>query len=93
MPPTVDSQWHLDKKVPISIILAMLMQFAGGLWFIARLDARIIALESAQLTQLDRDARQDQSYNQHFDLLRTDMRDIMSRLDRLIERHASGANR
>ena len=81
-----DNQWHLDKRVPISIILAMLGQFAGGLWFIARLDARIIALETAQVAQAERDQRQDINHNQSFELLRSDMRDVMTRLDRLIER-------
>ena len=81
-----DNQWHLDKRVPISIILAMLGQFAGGLWFIARLDARIIALETAQVAQAERDQRQDTNHNQSFELLRSDMRDVMTRLDRLIER-------
>lgn len=80
-----DGQWHLDKKVPISIILAMLVQFGGGLWFIARLDARIIALETAQVAQADRDNRQDMNHNDSLGLLRSDMRDIMARLDRLIE--------
>ena len=80
-----EGQWHLDKKVPISIIMAMLVQFAGGLWFVARLDARIIALETAQVAQAERDNRQDTNHNDSLSLLRSDMRDIMARLDRLIE--------
>ena len=84
--PVKDQQWHLDKKVPISIILAMLGQFGGGLWFIARLDARIIALETAQVAQLERDNRQDSSHNTALGLLREDMREINRKLDRLVER-------
>ncbi|MCU0920755.1 MAG: hypothetical protein MUF16_10520 [Burkholderiaceae bacterium] len=80
-----EGQWHLDRRVPISIILAMLAQFAGGLWFVARLDARIIALETAQVAQAERDNRQDANHNDSLSLLRSDMRDIMARLDRLIE--------
>lgn len=77
--------WHLDKKVPISIIVAILIQFGGGLWFVSRLDARIIALEAAQVMQADRDNRQDSSLNNSLTLLRSDMRDINNKLDRLIE--------
>lgn len=81
-------QWHLDKKVPITIILAMLGQFAGGLWFVGRLDARIIALETAQTAQAERDARQDTSHNDSLTLIREDMREISRKLDRLVERGA-----
>lgn len=80
------SRWHLDKKVPISIIAAMLFQFAAGLWFVGRLDARIIALETAKLSQADRDSQQDSAYSASLGLLREDMREIGRKLDRLVER-------
>lgn len=54
-----DRQWHLDKKVPVAIILAIGLQTAGAIWWARGLDARISALEKgdegrvAQSTQLN----------------------------------------
>lgn len=32
--------WHLDKKVPIAVIIALVIYFIGGVWWAARLDSR-----------------------------------------------------
>lgn len=40
-----DSNWHLDKKVPIALILAMAMQTAGVVWWGATTSERLSALE------------------------------------------------
>lgn len=43
--PSSDGNWHLDKKVPIALILAILAQtFAAGV-MLSRMDSRIAALE------------------------------------------------
>lgn len=45
----LDAQWHLDKKVPITLIAAIGMQtFLGG-WYISALDARVRSLEEKAL--------------------------------------------
>jgi len=48
-PPTVidtsDSSWHLDRKVPVAIILALLMQTGGIVWWGATAAERLNALE------------------------------------------------
>lgn len=38
--------WQLDKKVPIALILAILVQTAGGVWYAAKQDARVEVLET-----------------------------------------------
>lgn len=40
-----DRQWHLDKKVPIALIAAILTQTAGIGWWGASTNARLNALE------------------------------------------------
>lgn len=40
-----DAAWHLDKKVPIAMILAILMQTAGIVWWGATASERLNALE------------------------------------------------
>ena len=39
--------WHLDKRVPIAIILAIFVQTAGVVWWAARLENRVVTLEKA----------------------------------------------
>ena len=36
-----DTSWHLDKRVPISLILALLVQTAGMVWWAASLSGRV----------------------------------------------------
>lgn len=37
--------WHLDKRVPISLIATLLIQMGVWLWFVAQLDGRVSTLE------------------------------------------------
>ncbi|HAZ79520.1 MAG TPA: hypothetical protein DCX08_06260 [Porticoccaceae bacterium] len=38
-----DDQWHLSKTVPISFLLAILLQTVSLVWFVAELDSNIEA--------------------------------------------------
>jgi hypothetical protein len=80
--------WHLDKKVPISLIATLLVQFAGGLWFMSKLESRVLALESATAVQHERDERQDRATSSGQDKLDRRLDNIDAKLDRLIERSA-----
>ena len=41
-------QWHLDKKVPIAIILALMAQTAGAIWWASAMSQRVTALEAKE---------------------------------------------
>ena len=41
-----NEQWHLDKRVPVAIILALLGQTVGFVWFQSKLDSRVGQLEA-----------------------------------------------
>jgi len=43
-----DRHWHLDKKIPVAIIVAIAIQTAGGIWWAATINARVNAIEIAQ---------------------------------------------
>jgi hypothetical protein len=93
MKPNPDNQgWHLDKKVPITLILALLMQAAGGLWFIADLRKDVELLKSQQAAQFsvqrDRDERQDRQQADSWAMVRGELQNIQAKLDRLIEKRA-----
>lgn len=52
-----EREWHLDKKVPIAVILTILLQTGAFVWWGARIDQRVEILErsdSARLPQADR---------------------------------------
>lgn len=36
-----EAQWHLSKSIPISIIGALMLQFAGAVWMFSQMDASI----------------------------------------------------
>jgi hypothetical protein len=53
-----DNSWHLDKKVPIALLAALVVQFAGMMMFIGDVKAtgtentrRITAIESQKVSE------------------------------------------
>jgi Tfp pilus assembly protein PilO len=79
-----ESHWHLDKKVPVTLIVVLFLQFLGGVWFMSKLEARIVALETSNADQRQRDDRQDKATTEAAALLRADLAYIRSQLDQLL---------
>lgn len=89
--PTQDREgWHLDRKVPISIIALILMQGAAGLWAVADIkkDVEVLKVQAVQgqAQQHDRDDRQDKQATEALGQVRAQLERVESKLDRLIER-------
>lgn len=40
-----DREWHLDKKIPISIIATMLVQTATIIWWASSMNSRVMNME------------------------------------------------
>lgn len=82
--------WHLDKKVPISIILVLVMQAVAGVMAFAELRGRVALIEASHVDnrsqQHDRDERQDLENREAIALLRQQLSNMDGKLDRLIER-------
>lgn len=79
-------EWHLNRGVPISIILAILTLAASGIWLVAEIRRDIDLLKAAQAAQHERDERQDKAQAEGLALVRADLHDIKTQLARLIER-------
>lgn len=79
-----DSRWHLDKKVPVGIILTLFIQFLGGVWFMSKLDSRILAIETLQAEQRQRDDRQDRAAGEAVALIRAQLDMIDANILQLI---------
>lgn len=40
-----DDQWHLDKRVPIGLMLGLAINLGLGIWYASKLDSRISFVE------------------------------------------------
>lgn len=83
---SVEQGWHLDKKVPLTLIFAMMVQAAMVIGAIADMKKDIEVLKSQVTTQAARDARQDQDMKEAMSLLRDALETLNAKIDRLIER-------
>lgn len=79
-------EWHLDKKVPLSLIFAMLVQFSMALMAYSDLKKDVAVLQADGVVLHQRDA-------QNFDALNAAMKTVNetfarmdAKLDRIIER-------
>ena len=87
MAPTPSPEhWHLDKKVPISIIVVIVMQGLTGLWVIADLKKDVEILKSVAIEQRFRDERQDKATADSVLVVRQDILGVSQKLDRFLER-------
>ena len=83
---TSNNSWHLDKKVPLSLIFAMLIQAAMVIWAVADIKKDVEILKSRVATQQDRDDRQDKTLEEVVSRLQTQLERMDGKLDRLIEK-------
>lgn len=50
-----DSNWHLDKRVPIALIFALAIQSAGAIWWASSISERVTN-NTITIEQLERKA-------------------------------------
>ena len=81
-----DVGWHLDKKVPLTLIFAMMVQAAMVVWAIADIKKDVEVLKMQSAAQAARDTRQDDEMHEAMRLLREQFMSMNAKLDRLIER-------
>ena len=82
----ITGKWHLDKRVPITLLVAIVVQTLCFVWFFSKMDSRIASLEAGAITQKERDDRQDNHVKDGLHTLRADIKEIDRKIDRLIER-------
>ena len=52
MQPASESEWHLDKRIPIALVLGLLAQTAGLGWFAATLNTKV-QTNTAEIERVD----------------------------------------
>ena len=83
-----DNQWHLNKKVPLSLIFAMLIQGVAIVWVIADIKKDVEVLKAAMTLQADRDNRQDRAAYEAVALVREDLREVKALLNKLVDQQS-----
>ena len=78
--------WHLDKKVPLSLIFAMLVQAGAIIWMIADIRKDVEILKKEVAMQDARDRVQDTHVVEVQKLVLEMLNRMDSKLDRVIER-------
>lgn len=52
--PTDNDKWHMDRGVPVTLVVSMVILFLGqtvtAAWWVSKLDARVDILEVARVT-------------------------------------------
>lgn len=44
------TSWHLDKRIPVAIIITLAIQTGGAIWFASGISHRVETLERTQLS-------------------------------------------
>lgn len=84
-PPALDG-WHLDKKVPLSLIFAMLVQAGMVIVAVADIKKDVEVLKSEVVGLAQRDAAIEVRSAESHRLMTEQFNRIDQKLDRLIER-------
>jgi hypothetical protein len=82
----VDENWHLDRKVPLTLIFAMLVQAGMVIWAVADIKKEVELLKAQSTMQRERDERQDKSASEAYQRLSYQLEKIDAKLDRLTEK-------
>ncbi len=67
--------WHLDRKVPIALIVTIIVQTAGIVWWAANVDTRLAVIEKTDAAQ--------GGYADRLTRLESAKEDVSRRLDRI----------
>ena len=82
--------WHLDKKVNLSHMVTTMILLVSGVVYVGDIDTKVekqgIQIESLQ----EKVEQQRDDTKEMFDQLRSDMKGIDQKLDRLIDRELNG---
>lgn len=53
IPDPASESWHLDKRVPIVLIITLTLNSALGIWYASKLDSRVGFLEFQQTQMIN----------------------------------------
>ena len=88
-----DAHWHVDKKVPLAILLGFVLQTSGMVWFAGRLVMRVELLEKYTVTSAEVKSLADALKNRTEDrITKTEFLGVMSLVNKGILDNTALAN-
>ena len=81
-----EDQWHLDKKVPLTLIFAMLIQAGMVIWAVADIKKDVEVLKAQYQSQRAVDDQQDKAQARQMLVMTNWLERIDAKLDRLAEK-------
>ena len=82
MSETTLNDWHLDKRVNVSVILVLLGQMVLGAWYASKMDSRVSQVEE-KVSHLQKNEDEDRKVSA---LIKEDLREIKLMLKLLSEK-------
>ena len=79
------TSWHLEKKVNISVIVALLLLAISIFTWGSKIEQRVALVEASTTRQAQVDTAQDQEFRRYVVEMREDIRDLSRKIDKLIE--------
>ena len=80
-----NNSWHLDKRVPITLIFAIFVQTAGAGWWLSSLNERVITIEQSTQRMQENDNRV-AVLRAEFSAFQQTVQSSLGRIERAIER-------
>jgi hypothetical protein len=84
--PPAESQWHLDKKVPLSLIFALVVQTVIVVIAFQDVKRDVELLKAAQVVLHERNAQQSNDMRESMAQVRDQFKTLNEKMDRIIER-------
>ena len=82
-------QWHIGKEIPIAVIVVLVIQTAGVIWWAASTSVKVEFMKEAnvasQIVQTSIDRRQDDEAKRSEDRVLVQLDKINMKLDRITE--------
>lgn len=82
-------QWHIGKEIPIAVIVVLILQTAGVIWWAASTSVKVEFMKetnvASQLVQTSIDRRQDDEAKRSEDRILVQLDKINVKLDRITE--------
>ena len=78
--------WHLERRIGLDVIISFLVIFFAGIGYVIHQDTRVTKVEDRATSLEEADKRIQKIQDDHKGEVRSDLKAINDKLDRLIER-------
>jgi Tfp pilus assembly protein PilO len=78
----VDREWHLDKKVPISLIGTMIVQTCAIVWWVSGMNSDVASMK-AHITEIRQENKERTEKLEKFGAVEVEIRNLRQSMDRI----------